>query len=268
MLFKKKCILFALLLAVMFPLRSVAASASDSNSLARQVFDLLNRERETAQLQKLNWNERAAGTALAHAVLLAKNKRLSHQFAGESGVPERLGHSGVRFISSGENLALVDDVIEANVALMNSPGHRANILNRDYNAVGIGVVQRNGRMYVAEDFVHSVPVYSEKEFLEAVVGAFNRARDASGKTSVEVRGDLRLHNSACASVGIPTLVSTNLAGALEVVVFTLSEPHELPERLARQASDAMLKRMNIGVCFRPDRKLGNANFWVAAAFGR
>ena len=48
---------------------------------------------------------------------------------------------GIRFSYAGENLAGAPDVNTAHVNLMNSPGHRENILRPEFTKIGIGVVE-------------------------------------------------------------------------------------------------------------------------------
>jgi len=52
----------------------------------------------------------------------------------------------------GENVGYGPDVQTVHVAFMNSDAHRANILDTDYTEVGIGVVERGDRVWVAEVF--------------------------------------------------------------------------------------------------------------------
>jgi hypothetical protein len=52
----------------------------------------------------------------------------------------------------GENVGYGPDALAVHVAFMRSPGHRANILDRDYSEVGVGAVVRGGRVWVAEVF--------------------------------------------------------------------------------------------------------------------
>jgi uncharacterized protein YkwD len=52
----------------------------------------------------------------------------------------------------GENVGYGPDVQSVHVAFMNSDGHRANILDTDYTEVGVGVVERGDRVWVAEVF--------------------------------------------------------------------------------------------------------------------
>ena len=52
----------------------------------------------------------------------------------------------------GENVGYGPDVQTVHVAFMNSDAHRANILDTDFTEVGIGVVERGDRVWVAEVF--------------------------------------------------------------------------------------------------------------------
>jgi uncharacterized protein YkwD len=66
---------------------------------------------------------------------------------------DRMHHGGVTFDVAGENLALAPTLTLAHQGLMNSPGHRANILSPDYRAVGIGVIDGGSYgLIVVQDF--------------------------------------------------------------------------------------------------------------------
>ncbi|MGN6362248.1 MAG: CAP domain-containing protein, partial [Thermomicrobiales bacterium] len=68
-----------------------------------------------------------------------------------SGSPfDRLNAAGIQYHAAGENLALAPDLDIAMQGLMNSPGHRANILSPDYGRVGIGIISSryHGLMFV------------------------------------------------------------------------------------------------------------------------
>ena len=58
---------------------------------------------------------------------------------------DRMKAAHVRYITAGENLALAPTLPLAHKGLMNSPGHRANILQPLYRRVGIGIL--DGGMY-------------------------------------------------------------------------------------------------------------------------
>jgi len=65
---------------------------------------------------------------------------------------ERMRDANIRFGLAGENLALAPTLDVAHNGLMNSPGHRANILKDGFRRVGIGVMDGGiyGKMFVQE----------------------------------------------------------------------------------------------------------------------
>ncbi|HEY1526127.1 MAG TPA: CAP domain-containing protein [Candidatus Angelobacter sp.] len=245
---------------------SPAAAQPSSSPTEKQIFDQLNHERERAGFAALEWNISAATAARQHSRLLAEKSELSHQFQGEASLPERLASTGVRFTVSAENVARTEYVEDIHPALMGSSGHRANMLNPEYNAVGIGVAESKGKVYVTQDFIFLVPAYSESQFSTAFSEAFHLARKARGIRDLEARPDALLRELACTTEGDANKMADKISGARAVVVFTSSDPHHLPDQLQGRVANADFHRMNFGVCFRPDQKHGYANFWVVAAF--
>jgi uncharacterized protein YkwD len=65
-------------------------------------------------------------------------------------VGDRLQEHNVRYFLAGENLALAPTLNTAHEGLMNSPGHRANILEKNFRRIGIGVIDNGvyGKMFV------------------------------------------------------------------------------------------------------------------------
>lgn len=232
----------------------------------QKILDLLNQAREKANLPRLEWDPNLAEAARAHSALMAASQEIGHQFPGEAGVPERMAASRARFTASAENVAVADTAEEIHMALMHSPGHRANIMSPHYNSVGIGVVQRKGRLYVTQDFAWLMPVYSEAQFYDALVQAFNRARKSRGIRALNTGPDSRLHSAVCSTDGDISSVAVNVSGNARMVLFTASDPGKVPEKLTDYISSPRLERMNVGVCFRPDPQYGSANFWVAVVF--
>jgi hypothetical protein len=230
----------------------------------KQIFEQLNHARIANKLPELDWNDQAARAALLHTEALLKNGSLSHQFTGEAPLLERIGATGARFTVAAENVARTDHMEDVHLALINSPGHRANMLSSRYNAVGIGVMEARGRIYVTQDFIFSIPNYSEEQFDSAFAEAFSLAR--KGKRPLELRPNTSLHELACITNGSATTVANKVSGVEEVVVFSSSDPHTMPDELLKRAASANFRRMDYGACFRPDTEHGYANFWVVATF--
>lgn len=254
-------ILFLLLSSVILLAQSDAPSPAE-----HKILDLLNQERAAEKVPPLAWNGRAALAARKHSRLLAQHGEMSHQFEREEPVPQRIAATGLRFTDSAENVAVADAPEEAHMALMLSPGHRANIMNARYNAVGIGVYEANGRLWVTQDFAWTTAVYNDIEFGNAMIHAFNRARERKGIRPLDAHLDPRLSALACSAKGEVQNVAAGLNGNGRVFLFTLSEPTQMPEQLTGHLLSNAYQRVNVGACYSPDPQHGYANFWVVTVF--
>lgn len=233
-----------------------------------KMFNLVNQERKKVGLPQLQWDYHLAESARIHAELMAERSLFTHQLPGEAASNDRMGAAGARFDESGENIALGDvapDVVEVlHGSLMNSPGHRANILSSTYNAVGLAIVAHKGQTFVTEDFAHTVATYSDEQFRTALIAAFNKARQASGLPAVTVKEDSSIHDLAC-SESDRARMPRGAPGSLEIV-FTSSQPDKLSSEMQKITRDALWHQMSIGTCFHPDQEHGYANFWVIVEF--
>lgn len=80
--------------------------------------------------------------------------RLSHQSPAGGSLWDMLRQAGIPFAYAGENLARAGNVWCAHWMLMNSDGHRRNILRDQFTRVGIGVVDAAGSgLVVAQIFL-------------------------------------------------------------------------------------------------------------------
>ena len=116
----------------------------------RGMFKLINKEREAVGLNKLNWDTEIVLVARTHATDMWERKYFGHVSPEEKDAGDRLTEAGINYDYAGENLALAPTVSTAHVGLMNSEGHRENILDHKYNKVGIGVIDNGvyGKMFV------------------------------------------------------------------------------------------------------------------------
>jgi uncharacterized membrane protein required for colicin V production len=118
----------------------------------RRMLDLVNAERARADVKPLVADERLRATARQHSLEMFKKDYFSHT-SPTSGSPfERMHAAGIGFEVAGENLAYAPNVAIAHSGLMNSPGHRANILRPEFGRLGIGVIrsQAQGSMFSQE----------------------------------------------------------------------------------------------------------------------
>jgi len=223
-----------LCLAIFFLLIACATVlAQDPSPAERKILDLLNHERAAEKLPPLAWNGHAAVAARRHSRLLAQHGDLSHQFEKEEPVPQRIAATGLRFTDSAENVAVAESPEDAHMALMLSPGHRANIMNPRYNAVGIGVHEAKGRLWVTQDFAWTTAIYDSAEFGHALIGAVNQARKEKGIKPLDVSLDAHLSSLACSAHGDVERIAAAMNGnGGKMFLFTLSEPSRMPEELS------------------------------------
>jgi uncharacterized protein YkwD len=257
-----------IVVAIVWPVLALAgmAQAPEAPSPEQQLLSLLNMERQHAHLTVFQWDAHLAQAAQAHAHELAAHGDLSHQFPGEADLTERVAVTGARFNAAAENVAVADDVEEVHLALMASSGHRANIMNPEYNAVGIAAARVGSRIYVTEDFGRVFPVYSPQQFRDGVVAAFNQIRRSRRLGLIDSNPDPALDAQACKGDGDPRLVLQGFSSATRATMFTAFQPSDLPATMRQAANDVSLRRMNIGVCFRSDPHTKVGKFWVLVAF--
>jgi Cysteine-rich secretory protein family len=120
------------------------------------LLDAANHSRAAAGLPPLQWDAALAAAARQHAQCMAQHNTISHQFPGELPLQQRAMQTGARFSLIAENVAEGPTVLGLHTQWMNSPPHRANLLDRELNAVGIAVVQSGGQLFAAEDFSAAV----------------------------------------------------------------------------------------------------------------
>ena len=115
-----------------------------------EMFKLVNKDRKEMGVAELIWDVRLVPVARAHATDMWERSYFGHISPEGEDVGGRLEKAGVNFFVAGENLALAPTLQTAHIGLMNSQGHRENILSRDFNRMGIGVIDNGvyGKMFV------------------------------------------------------------------------------------------------------------------------
>ncbi len=106
----------------------------------RRMAELVNAERSKAGLAALRVDTAIIPVARAHSRDMFERRYFSHINPEGEDVGDRLIKGGVKFSVAGENLAYAPDLATAHEGLMNSEGHRANILSADFGRIGIGII--------------------------------------------------------------------------------------------------------------------------------
>ncbi len=124
---------------------------SKASNLEWQMLKLINAERAAVGADPLKLELRLNDSSEDHSDWMLNVDRFSHTGQGGSSAGDRMKDAGFQFSGNwtwGENIAwqsergatgLSDDVANLHQSLMNSPGHRANILNPNFDYIGIGI---------------------------------------------------------------------------------------------------------------------------------
>lgn len=108
-------------------------------SFEMQTIDLINSVRDREGLSRLNFNEEASTSALKHSINMRDENYFDHENKKGESPFDRMKKEHIRYSLAGENIAAGQiNAIYAHEALMNSIGHRKNILG-DYKNIGVGV---------------------------------------------------------------------------------------------------------------------------------
>lgn len=115
----------------------------------RQLVALVNEERAAAGLVSLELDPRLVPVARAHSAEMFRLRYFSHTSPATGSPFDRLTTGGISYTRAGENLAYARSVATAHRGLMDSPGHRENILRPEFRRIGVGVMSAGpyGRMF-------------------------------------------------------------------------------------------------------------------------
>lgn len=235
--------LLAALLGLWIVPRAISAPAPagrPSSSAEQMLYDAVNRERSSLGLRELQWDTALANAARLHTTLLAQNAELSHRFNGEADLQTRLRMAGANFRLVAENVAEAPDVQSLHVAWMNSPPHRANILDPQVNSIGIAIERRGNQLYATQDFSAAVSAMTREEQEQQVM----RLLQVNG---LGLDGNVEDARKSCDQT------PRGFYGAQPATIarFETSDLTRLPNDLARLVASGRFHQAAVGACEVP-----------------
>lgn len=121
----------------------------------QEVLRLVNIERQKAGLQPFKLSAELSHVARDKSKDMAHNNYFSHQSPTHGSPFDMMKAYGINYRTAGENIAKGYNSPESVVnGWMNSPGHRANILNSSFNTLGVGYYNYNGTAYWTQMFTN------------------------------------------------------------------------------------------------------------------
>jgi len=243
--------------------------SSESAAAEQQLFRMINRDRAQAGLPELQWNEWLAQAARQHAEGMASRDQLSHQFPGEPGMRDRIAATPLRFNASGENVASGPTVSGINEEWMHSAGHRANILDPKYNAIGVAVARGIAGFYAVTDFAHALPALSVSDLEDAVATAIDQTTRQKKLPRLARQQDPELRRFACEMASQDRVNANALLRRPNVsasLAFTDPDAANFGAHFRNLANLAASKAFAVGACFARSATYPEGTNWVAVAF--
>ncbi len=136
-----------------------AATTKAQDGEAKDILELINKERAKKDLVPLKWDNRLGKAAKDYADSMAKSGKFSHRDKQGRTVTDRVRDQKVEAADIGENIyqASDDEDLPKNAVRdwMKSPGHRANILSKKWESTGIGIAKdKRGVVFITQVFMH------------------------------------------------------------------------------------------------------------------
>jgi uncharacterized protein YkwD len=201
------------------------------------ILQLANQARSQNKLPPLRWDNALAKAAHAHLQWVIRNPgELLHQYPGEPDLATRGAAAEAHFSTISENIAGHGDTPESlHQIWMNTPTHRANLLNPNLDVIGIAVVESKGFLYAVEDFARDVPVLS----FEAVERQVSKLLQVEGLTPAPSNNDARITcTMAHGQSGTPRLV----------IQWDTADFSQLPDVILQQIDQTKYSSAAVGVC--------------------
>ena len=131
------------------PLEFTQKQLTVDYSSEQKMFEFVNQERIKRGIKPLVWDERLTEVGRSHSKDMFGRGYFSHYSPEGKDVGDRLQDAGIAYTYAGENLALAPDVTRANNGLINSEGHRRNILDPAFEKIGVGAIDGGvyGKMF-------------------------------------------------------------------------------------------------------------------------
>ena len=135
---------------------SVPRVAGVESAVEQQIVTPVNQQRALSGLAPLQVNAKLVQGAQIQAAAMAQLGVMSHDLPGAAlpTLADRFSYVGYNYSSGGENIA--EGYVDANAVMagwMNSPGHRANILEPSFTEIGVGVAyDGSGLPYYCQEF--------------------------------------------------------------------------------------------------------------------
>ena len=271
----------ALFVGVSPPSVPPQASRTSSALPDRRMLELINQARAQSGLPPVTINAAVSRVADAHVRDMRDHDYFAHQANAEDTLPARLRAANIGFSRASENLAAAPTTEEAHTSLMESPGHRSNILDAEVTQVGIGVVESCGTLpalLFVIDFIAPQEVVAPDRLHAQIFRLVNDLRAAARlpplREDTSLSAVTLAHSQAMAQRDALTYVpsQSEFFKRASVVVGNVEMHTDLllaaDAQSLRKSQNPLAKaaRIGIGVVASRGGKYGDGLFWITIVY--
>jgi hypothetical protein len=235
-------VVYLLALAVSDP-RSLQAQTGErvpQPAKAEQLFAMANETRTQQGRGRLEWDQALADAALKHCMRMAAEGSISHRYGDEPDVSARASEAGAHFSLIEENIAVGSYPSRIHQEWLDSPGHRANLLNPEIDRIGVAVVAAQGVLFAVADYAKAVPVLTPPQLESRVAGLLRNKGVVIRRDTTDARAACRLDH------GLPALIGSD--SPQFVMRWQGPDTDVLPPRLVETLSSGKYRQAAVGSC--------------------
>lgn len=240
----------------------------------------VNDERRKAGLAAYKPDHLLTLSARKHLLRMLRTQELSHEFNDELPLMDRVAEQGMHFSATAENLAMATRADDMHSGLMNSPGHRANILSPDYDSIGVAVVKNGNEYWSTQHFARATPQLAAADAEATFIQFVQQKRKSSRLPRLKVESNERVRAAVCKMAQADQLKVHDLPDEERLdqwsdgiiryqrgaYAFTSLDLKDWPENLRGILTNPSLERMYVGACFVSTRKLPGGAYWFGVLF--
>lgn len=219
------------------PIHAQTIAEKDLTVAEQYLFAAANQERAALGLSTLHLDPALSQASAFHAEQMAEHEDISHQFPDEPDLEDRGANAGVHFSLIAENVGEAPTSVIIHNLWMNSPPHRANLLDPNVNSIGIAVVTRDNELYAVEDFASTVQTLTIGEQESAVAEVLAKAGMPVSDTTADAR--------------ITCAMPTGYVGTRKpwyIMRYTASTLTDLPTQLKIRLTSGKYHQAVVGAC--------------------
>lgn len=136
------------------PTTTPPTDTTSQSAMQTEMLGYINASRAENGLPPLVLDKALSDGAYLKSKDMIDNNYFDHNSPTYGSPFDMMHNLGITYMTAGENLAKYDTIKGAHQGLMNSPGHRANLLNPNFNKIGLGIIKSGYYYYITQWFTN------------------------------------------------------------------------------------------------------------------